>query len=269
MLLFKRLLFKLLELGLGVRPYFSLQTRDPVFVNFRLTAEETDAVRRALPAGFTLRAIRFAASDPEPAFWISYNVYELRYPRPEMARLRKVRCEINTFVRDAGGRDGVFVFCGSPFVSKEERPSAIGRVADLAERLVLFLYGGGGLVRLRYELTDAALRISLGEPEARLEIDVACSPPPVGERARLSEDYYRCNDVSFFDAGRTHDLVSAGSPFLLATLEELELRGASTAFAESPFFRRPPDRLYVHRGEIGYLVSALHRGPAPAASGAP
>ncbi len=258
----KRLVFKLLELTLGLRPYFTLQTRNPIFVNFRLSDGEADAVRGALPAGFTLCPIRFTASDDEAAFWISYNLYELRYPRPEMAAVRKVRCEINTFVRDAEGRAGVLVFCGSPLVSRSDGASTIEKVADLAERLVLHLYGCGRLVPLRFELTETSLLVALDELEAALAVDLALQPaarPP----QRLSDEYYRFNDVSFFRGGQTHDLVSAGSEFILAGWEEIDRGSLASVAARCPFFQRPPDRIYVHRGTISYLVSALHRATAP------
>jgi hypothetical protein len=260
----KRLVFKLLELTLGLRPYFTLQTRNPIFVNFRLSAGEAEAVRRALPAGFTLCPIRFTEGDDEAAFWISYNLYELRYPRPEMARVRKVRCEINTFVRDAEGRAGVLVFCGSPLVSRGDGTSAIEKVADLAERLVLSLYGCGRLVPLRFELTETALHVALEETEAALAVDLALLPHPAGRPPRrLSDEYYRFNDVSFFRGGQTHDLVFAGSEFLLARWEEIDPGSLASVAARSPFFQRPPDRIYLHRGTISYLVSALHRTASP------
>jgi hypothetical protein len=77
----KNALFELLEFGLGLRPYFAFKTRDPAFVNFRLSEAEAEAVRRALPAGFALRPPRLLADD-EPAYWVGDNFYELRYPRP-------------------------------------------------------------------------------------------------------------------------------------------------------------------------------------------
>lgn len=259
----KRLLFKVMELGLGLRPYFSLQTRNPVFVNFRLSEAEALAVKQALPAGFELRAIRFVASDAEPAHWVSYNLYELRYPRPEMAALRKIRCEVNTFVRDAAGRDGVFVFCGSPFVSREEERTTMGKVADFAERLVIFLYGCGRLTRVHYELGEGDLRIDVDEPEAQLSLDLAHASGGAGGE-RLADDYIRFNDVSFFAAGRSFDEVSVNSAFILASFSAVDPALLGGVRARTSFFERPPDRVYVHRGDVGYLVSAMHR---PASSG--
>lgn len=257
MMWMKRLLFKLMELSLGLRPYFSLRTRNPIFINFRLTNSERESVERTLPSGFTLRPLRFTTSDDEPAYWLSYNVYELRYPKKEMAHLRKARCEINTFVTDRAGREGVFVFCGSPFVSQEERPSAMGRIADWAERIVIFLYGCGRLTRLRFTLTEERLIVELDETESRLDIDVPVAAE--GGEDRLSPDYHRFNDVSFFAGGTTYDLVSVDSAFGRATLQRVEAASLAPLSVVSPFFDRAPDQLYIHRGEIGYLVNALHR----------
>src|SRR4051812_37198116 len=96
----KKILFKFMELGLGLRTCFSLETKDPIFVNFRLSPAEADRVRKSLPAGFKLCPIRFGQSDSEAHYWISYNLYELKYPKPELQHIRKARCEINTFVED-------------------------------------------------------------------------------------------------------------------------------------------------------------------------
>ncbi len=253
----KRFVFKLMELSLGLRPYFALRTRNPIFINFRLTTSERESVERALPDGFTLRPLRFTISDEEPAYWLSYNLYELRYPKKEMANLRKVRCEINTFVTDRTGREGVFVFCGSPFVSQEEKPTAIGRVADWAERLVIFLYGCGRLTSLRYALTEERLVVDLAEAESKLAIDVPVAAEPGEER--LSPDYHRFNDVSFFAGGKTYDLVNVDSAFGRATLQHVDAASLARLSVATPFFERAPDHLYIHRGEIGYLVNALHR----------
>lgn len=268
MFFLKKILFKLMEFGLGLRPYFALQTRNPAFVNFRLSEAEAGAVRRALPPGYELRPLRFVASDPEPAYWVSYNLYELKYPRPELAMVRKVRCEINTFVRDAEGRDGVFVFCGSPYVSKEEGRSAMGRACDFAERLVAFIYGCGGLTRLRYELGGGELSAELDEGENRLAVRLPLAAGGgAGGAERLSDDYHRYNDVSFFNGGKTYDLVTVNSAFTLAALEGVAEGDLAGARVEGPFFRRAPDRVYYHRGEIGYLVNALNRPRAGRGAG--
>lgn len=257
MSLLTRLLFKLMELSLGLRPYFSLRTRNPIFVNFDLSESERNAVQAALPSGFTLRALRFAASDGDARYWLSYNFYEIRYPKKEMAELRKVRCEVNTFVVDASGREGVFVFCGSPFVSREEKPSAIGRVADFAERLVIWIYGCGRLTRVRFELATERLVVELDEPDNRMSLDVPVSSG-VGTDL-LSPDYQRFNDVSFFNGGKTYDLVNVDSAFGQAALQRIDGALLAEQTVKSPFFDRAPDVIYAHRGEIGYLVSALNR----------
>ena len=259
MLLFlKKVLFKLMELSLGLRPLLPLETRNPVFVNFRLSEEEQEAVRRTLPAGFQLMPIRFFAGEDAPAFWVSYNLYAIKYPRPELAGVRKARCEINTFVRDAEGREGVFVFCGSPYVSREEGGSFFGKLCDAAEKLVVLLYGCGRLTSLRYELDDDHLAIALEEHENHVAIDVALAPAPAEKR--LSDDYARFNDVSFFNGGRTFDLVNVNSAFSLARFEKIEDERLAALGVRGPFFARSPDGIYIHRGEVSYLVSALHRG---------
>lgn len=259
MLLFlKKIIFKLMELSLGLRPLLPLETKNPIFLNFRLTEEEQRAVRRALPAGFELLPLRFFADDPEPAFWVSYNLYAIKYPRPELADVRKARCEINTFVRDAGGREGVFVFCGSPFVSREEGGSFFGRLCDAAEALVVRLYGCGRLTSLGYELGADRLVIALDEADNTVALDVALTSARA--EARLSDDYARFNDVSFFNGGRTFDLVNVNSAFSLARFETIEDDRLAAVRVHGPFFTRPPDGIHFHRGEIPYLVSALHRG---------
>ena len=116
-----------MELGLGLKTYFSLETKDPIFINFKLIAEEARAVQKHLPPGFKLQKIRFTERDLSAEYWISYNLYYIKYPKKELAGIRRVRCEINTFVRDASGRKGVLVFCGSPLVSRH--PCAANRSA--------------------------------------------------------------------------------------------------------------------------------------------
>lgn len=253
-LLLKRIIFKLMEMSLGLRPMLPLATRDPVFLNFELSDSEREAVARALPAGFELAPLRFVASDQEPAYWVSYNLYRIGYPRPELAAVRKARCEINTFVRDAEGKEGIFVFCGTPYVSREEGGSFLGRVCDAAERLVTLLYGCGKLTSLHYEVGER-LEIRLNEGDNAVLVDVDASAGKGGER--LSDDYARFNDVSYFNAGRTFDRVLVDSAFALARFSVID---ASGVVVQGPFFRRAPDRVYLHRGQIDYVVSALHRG---------
>ena len=255
LLLLKKIIFKLMEMSLGLRPMLPLATRDPVFLNFRLSPEEREKVTRALPAGFELAALRFLTSDEEPAHWVSYNLYRIGYPRPELAAVRKARCEINTFVRDAEGREGIFVFCGTPYVSREEEGQFFGRLCDAAERLVTLLYGCGRLTSLHYEVGER-LRIDLHEGGNDVAVDVSTSSGQPAEQ--LSEDYARFNDISYFNEGRTFDRVLVDSTFSRARFSAID---ASDSIVEGPFFRRSPDRVYLHRGQIDYVVSALHRGP--------
>ncbi|MFM8315789.1 MAG: hypothetical protein ACKOA8_16030, partial [Deltaproteobacteria bacterium] len=101
MFFLKKLLFKFMELGLGLRTCFSLETKDPIFVNFKLSPDEIEKVKKSLPMGFVLKPIRFCESDEIPEYWISYNFYQLKYPKPELASIKKARLEINTFVEDS------------------------------------------------------------------------------------------------------------------------------------------------------------------------
>jgi hypothetical protein len=261
MFLLKKLIFKLMELGLGLRTCFSLETRNPIFVNFELSEEEARRVQQSLPSGVRLEKIRFCDHDGEPAYWISYNLYEIRYPKKELERIRKVRCEINTFVRDAEGRRGVYVFCGSPYVSREEKPSLLGKICDFAERLVIFIYGCGKLTRLGYELTEKALRIELSEGKNTLSIERDIAGAASREQTRLSDEYQVYNDISFFNEARTFDLVNVNSAFLSARFEAIGKDALGDIQVRSPFFHRSPDRVYFHRGDIAYLVSSMNRSP--------
>jgi hypothetical protein len=258
MFLPRKLLFKLMELGLGLRTCFSLDTRDPIFVNFRLSPAEADAVRAALPAGFQLMKLRFFQDDPAPEYWVSYNLYELKYPKKELAAIRKARCEINTFVQDARGRKGVFVFCGSPYVSKEQTPSPMGAVCDAAEKLVIGIYGCGKLIPLVYRPSDASVEIDFQEGASALSLRLPLNGG-AGREERLSDDYLAFNDISFFNQGKTHDHVHVNSAFFAARFREVGAGALKDVAAASPFFRRPPDKVYLHRGDIGYLVNALNR----------
>lgn len=253
----KKLLFKFMELGLGLRTCFSLETKDPIFVNFRLSEAEAEKVRRHLPSGFRLEKIRFCQTDESPEYWISYNLYELKYPKKELQHIHKVRCEINTFVTDPAGRKGVYVFCGSPYVSREERPSFFGMVCDFAERLVVFIYGCGRLTRLKYRLEKESLSIELHEGENRLNLQGTVR----GGEERLSDDYWRFNDISFFNDGKSFDLVNVNSAFFSAKFQEVS---PGDAKVEGPFFHRAPDCIYVHRGEIAYIVNSMNPMPVPA-----
>ncbi len=257
MFLLKKIIFKFMELGLGLRTCFSLETKNPIFLNFRLTADEADKVRRDLPPGFKLRAVRFVESDPEASYWISYNLYELKYPKKELAHIRKGRCEINTFVEDAGGRPGILVFSGSPYVSRETSPSLWGTICDLAEKLVTFIYGCGKLVPLTYRLGADSLEVKFREGGNVFALEQSLTGG--GTPARLSSDYWRFNDISFFNGGKTFDLVNVGHSFYAARFESADPAGASTYEFASPYVgTRKPDAIYFHRGEIAYTVTSLN-----------
>lgn len=253
--LLKKLVFKFMELGLGLRTCFSLETRNPIFLNFRLSDEEARAVQASLPKGFTLEKIRFCDGDENAAHWVSYNLYEIAYPKKELSHIRKARCEINTFVRDAAGRPGIYVFSGSPYVSREARFSLIGRICDLAERAVIWIYGCGKLVPLVYDLGEREIRIALEQGPNRLQWKQTLADGEATER--LSDDYHRFNDISFFNEGRTFDLVSVNSAFHRARFCRLD--SVTGCELNGPFFRRAPDFVYFHRGEIAYSVTAMNR----------
>ncbi len=240
-----------MELGLGLKTYFSLETRDPIFLNFALSREETERVRAALPAGFSLEKIRFTDEDEEARYWVSFNLYHIRYPKPELAGVRRARCEVNTFVTDPKGRRGVYVF--SPLVSKEDKPTFIGRICELAERLVLWIYGSGELLPLVYETGGGRVCIHFEEPNHAMAVNYRQSER--AERA-LSTDYQVFNDLSFFNGGKTFDRVNVDSRFGAARFQQLDSDGAKI---RSPFFDRGPDKIYFHQGDISYLVDALNR----------
>jgi hypothetical protein len=260
MFFLKKLLFKFMELGLGMRTCFTLETRNPIFLNFRLDAAEAERVRAALPPGFELQSIHFTRDDDAPAYWVSYNLYEIAYPKKELAAIRKARCEINTFVTDATGRPGVYVFSGSPFVSREEKLTLLGKICDLAERAVIFIYGCGKLTRVRYRLDPTELTVELNAAGNSIAVRQTLSPG-VAE-ARLSDDYLRFNDISFFNRGRTFDLVNVNSAFLAARFEALPSAATRECRIAGPFVNRAPDRVYFHRGDISYLVESMNRNPA-------
>ncbi len=253
MFLLKKLIFKFMELGLGLRTCFSLETKDPVFVNFKLSAREAEEVRKALPPRFTLDRVRFCDGDESPEYWISYNLYDIKYPKKELQGIKRARCEINTFVRDPAGRKGILVFCGSPYVSKEARPSLMGRICELAERMVIFIYGCGRLIPLIYELSSDVLRIEFEDVSLRLPL------PAETAGVRLSDEYAAYNDISFFNHGKTFDLVNTSSSFPAARFQSVEGAALEGLELRGPFFRRAPDKIYYHRGDIAYLVNALNQ----------
>jgi hypothetical protein len=265
MFFFKKILFKLMELGLGIRTCFSLDTRNPIFLNFRLSAAEAEAVRRTLPAGFRLEPMRFAEGDAAPEYWLSYNLYEIRYPKKELSAIRKVRCEINTYVRDPKGRRGIYVFCGSPFVSRETGAGVVGKICDLAERLVIFIYGCGRLVSLEYSVGDR-LRIALAQGDHRVDLDQPLEPAGAAAMTRLSDEYHVFNDISFFNRGATFDLVNVTSSYLTARFQRIDGAALRGCRIRGPFFDRAPDCAYLHRGSISYFVSSMNRlGVSPMA----
>ncbi len=258
MFFIKKVIFKFMELGLGLRTCFSLETKDPIFVNFKLSPDEIEKVKAVLPDGFKLLPIRFTHLDETPHYWVSYNFYELRYPKPELSAIKKSRLEINTFVEDSLGRKGIFVFCESPFVSKESKKSLIGLICDFAEWLVTQIYGCGKLVPLQYLLSDR-LKVAFSTLTHQVEIDLPTSDSREAEIVKLSSDYCLFNDISFFNQGKTFDYVNVNSSFYKAEFFSVSLTEGNV-LCEGPFFKRKPDHILAHRGEISYLVNSMNRG---------
>ncbi|MBM4304987.1 MAG: hypothetical protein FJ112_11775 [Deltaproteobacteria bacterium] len=256
MFLLKKLLFKFMELGLGLRTCFSLDTKNPIFINFKLTEEELVQVKKQLPAGFKIQPIRFTENELEPSYWISYNFYELKYPKTELSAVKKARLEINTFVLDALGRPGVFVFCDSPFVSKETKLSVIGFICDFAEWLVTKIYGVGQMIPLQFSL-DEKVRVNFKTSKHQMEVELPIPELEPGGGEKLSVDYWRFNDISFFNQGKTCDYVNVNSSFFMAEFVAISASQVSQNCV-SPVFNRKPDRILVHRGEISYLVNSMN-----------
>jgi len=248
-----------MELGLGLKTCFSLETENPIFVNFRLSSAEAEEIQRSLPPGFTLQKLRFFESDPIPEYWMSYNLYWVRYPKPRLQAIRKVRCEINTFVADAAGNKGVYVFCGSPYVSQEMGTGLLGWICDQAEQIVMFLYGCGKLVPLNYQLSNEVLKVSLKTDNHLLSLHYSFKYEGEIGRQRLSPEYLVYNDISFFGHGKTFDLVNVNSAFVRAEFDSLDDWSLGYWKVQTPFFQRAPDGIYFHRGEIKYLVNSLNR----------
>ncbi len=259
----KKILFKFMELGLGLTTCFSLETKDPIFVNFKLSEAEANRVRALLPAGFKLCPIHFTDTDTERHYWVSYNLYELKYPRPELQNIRKARCEINTFVEDQLGRKGIFVFSGSPYVSEERQFSVLGTICDFAERLVTFIYGCGRLIPLRYDVAVDAVNIHFTHGENHLRLDAGALESAFPKVA-LSTDYWHYNDISIFNHGKSYDLVNVGSSFYAARFLALPPDAIDGFKIISPLFagERKPDAVYLHRGEISYLINSMNRMPS-------
>lgn len=258
MFLIKKMIFKFMELGLGLRTCFSLETKNPIFINFRLTEEEIKRVAQNLPEGYRLCPIRFTEDEEVASYWISYNIYELKYPKPELASIRKSRLEINTFVEDSQGRKGVFVFCDSPFVSREIKRTFLGMVCDFAEWLVTKIYGVGQLVEFEFSLTEK-LKVSLTADGHSVRIDSQVDSNP---GVKLSADYLKFNDISFFNQGKTCDYVNVNSAFYDAKFINLKAPH-SVAECEGPYFKRSPDLILVHYGEISYLVNSMNLCQSP------
>ena len=248
-----------MELGLGLRTCFSLETKDPIFVNFKLTQSETEKVKKLLPSGFQLMSIKFTDMEETPSFWVSYNFYDLKYPKPQLAAIKKSRLEINTFVQDCYGRKGILVFCDSPFVSRETQKSLLGGVCDFAEWLVTQIYGCGSLTKLEYQLTNR-LKVSLITNTQKVAIDLPLTEKESHEEIGLSSDYFQFNDISFFNHGKSCDYVNVNSSFLQAKFFSvpLDTEGAQPII-ENSIFRRRPDVILAHRGEIAYLVNSMNR----------
>lgn len=259
MFLLKKLIFKFMELGLGLRTCFSLDTKNPIFVNFKLSEAEAQAVQRHLPDGIRLQRIKFCESDTTAEYWISYNLYELKYPKPELQKIKKVRCEINTFVEDPDGRKGVYVFCDSPYVSREERFTFLGSICDLAERIVVFIYGCGKLISLVYRLSDREIAIEFNEGKNRISLKHDLTQRRGDSHEALSGDYWRFNDISFFNRAKTYDMVNVGSLFYFARFHCIEGNALDRFEMAGAFLRRAPDKVYFHLGEISYIVNSMNR----------
>ena len=257
MFLLKKLIFKFMELGLGLRPSFSLETRNPIFSNYRLSETEACAVQAALPNGFTLEKICFERGEEIPSFWVSYNLYEIAYPKKELRHIRKSRCEINTFVKDADGRPGIYVFSGSPYVSRETKTSFFGTICDFAERAAIWIYGCGKLITLRYELTCQSLIIDFADGPNLVKLEQPLIKSPA--KGHFSDDYLRFNDISFFNEGKTFDLVNVNSVFFAARFHVLPGEALRGFQMTGPFFNRKPETVFFHRGDIPYTVIAMNR----------
>ncbi len=251
----RKLIFKGMEFGLGLKTYFCLKTLNPIFINFKLTPEERELLQKKLPPGVKLQPIQFWASDTQAEYYLSYNLYAIEYPKKELQHIQKVRCEINTFVTDPHGRQGIYVFCGSPFVSKEMKLSFIQWIVDIAERVVMWIYRVGELIPFQYELTKNHITIDLQTREHELVINSNLSS--LSQEA-LSEDYQRFNDYSFFNGAKTFDRVNTTSDFTLARFYQLDPKTLQDVRVRNPFFNRAPDSLHFYHGSIPYLVDALN-----------
>lgn len=261
MFFLKKVIFKLMELGLGLRTCFSLETKDPIFVNFKLSPAEIESVKALLPPGFVLKPIRFTEDEEISSYWVSYNFYQLKYPSPKLAGIKKSRLEINTFVEDSQGRKGILVFCDSPFVSRESVKSLIGQVCDFAEWLVTKIYGCGQLIGLDYHLAER-LRVSMYAKNQKVNLDLPVPEQEHKPSIQLSSDYLNYNDISFFNQGKSLDFVNVNSSFIEARFFSVPLDCKEPQYQltmESRLFARKPDVILAHRGEIAYLVNSMNR----------
>jgi len=237
-----------------------LETRNPIFVNFKLSTAEADAIRKNLGQGYELCPVKFTNADALPEYWLSYNFYELKYPKKELQKIRKVRCEINTFVKDTHGRKGIYVFSGSPYVSRETKFSVIGLICDFAELLVTFIYGVGKLTQLIFDLKSDRLEVQLNEGPNKMTIKQDVSS--ASQDQILSHDYWSHNDISFFNSGKSYDHVFTNSEFFAAKFKCIEGANLSPAEIKSPFVNRAPDKILFHHGDISYLVNSMNKAMA-------
>lgn len=239
---------------MGLKAYFSLETRNPIFINFRLSSEERLKVEKDLAQGFTLQPIRLLETDPEPYYWLTLNAYNIRYPRPELKSVSKSRLEVNIYVCDAKGRKGIYVV--SPYVSKEMGGSILGKICDLAERLVMGIYGCGNLVPLEYAISNSNITFRIHKDGISADISSGWSG---GDLVKMSRDYIIHNDISFFNRGRTRDRVLTDSRFSLGRFVSPPREAFEKWSCKTDYFNRRPDSVFFHIGEISYTVDALNR----------
>jgi len=247
-----------MEMGLGLRTCFALETRKPIFINFKLSALEVAKVQKSLPTGFKLRPIKFTDKDLTAEYWISYNLYEILYPKKELRHIVKTRCEINTFVETPLGLKGIYVFCDSPYVSRETESTPLGRICDFAERLVIFIYGVGRAIRLTYQLSAENLRVSFASGTNEIELLHHFSETEKTPSEALSPDYWAFNNISIFKQGQIFDQVYVNSDFYAARFQRVAGNALQKFSMRGIHFNRKPDEVYAHGGPITYLVNAMN-----------
>lgn len=259
----RRSLLKLLELGLGLKPYFKLETLNPLFLNFKLQGDELERLRRLLPPGYEPEPLRFMESDDERHHRVSLNVYEVVSPDPRLRRLTRSRLEINAFVRDSEGSRGILVFHDSPFVSRSSCTTFLARRSDAIEQMVIALYGCGSLRDLSYELQERSLGLSLSSPSVEIRTEGASLPIlEQDEGLLLAADVWRFNDNAIFNGGRTRDFVFVNSSFRVARFQSLPVDLCRQIRVKTKIFERSPDEVLWHRGPIDYLVCSLNAAEA-------